>query len=264
MYSLLFTLYYYCCNHSFASKSTWCYPWWPQHPFFCKCLLTGRNSVKFISFDIWPKDYDSQIQIHVLKKSCPCPYPCCWWWWWCYISVRQPGPCITLRSASYTCNMTTLHVRRCQALICQNLPTVFNISKIRLTLHNYATIQHFNISNMLKTQSIIRLCIYSPVLFWFKSPIPWIQYTIFSVHHIHIPSHIFVFNKITNLAFIPRNILHIQRNIPILFLNSWQYGLEVNGHYNVGLNFLTSKRSHGYNKAGTRAIKVSSRAWNEG
>ena len=100
------------------------------------------------------------------------------------------GPCITLRSASYTCNMTTLHVWRCPALICQNLPTVFNISKIRLTLHNYATIQHFNISNMLKTQSIIRLCIYSPVLFWFKSPIPWIQYTIFSVHHIHIPSHI--------------------------------------------------------------------------
>ena len=122
-------------------------------------------------------------------------------WWWCYISVRQPGPCITLRSASYTCNMTTLHVRRCQALICQNLPTVFNISKIRLTLHNYATIQHFNISNMLKTQSIIRLCIYSPVLFWFKSPIPWIQYTIFSVHHIHIPSHIFVFNKYNKFSF---------------------------------------------------------------
>ena len=75
-----------------------------------------------------------------------------------------PGPCITLRSASYTCNMTTLHVWRCPPLICQNLPTVFNVSKIRLTLHNYATIQHFNISNILKTQSIIRLGIYSPGL----------------------------------------------------------------------------------------------------
>ena len=112
-------------------------------------------------------------------------------------SVPPPGPCITLRSASYTCNMTRLHVWRCPPLICQNLPTVFNVSKIRLTLHNYATIQHFNISNILKTQSIIRLCIYSPVLFWFKYPIQWIQYTIFSVHQIsHIlSSHIFVFNK---------------------------------------------------------------------
>ena len=86
---------------------------------------------------------------------------------WCIMMLHQcapPGPCITLRSASYTCNMTTLHVWRCPPLICQNLPTVFNVSKIRLTLHNYATIQHFNISNILKTQSIIRLGIYSPGL----------------------------------------------------------------------------------------------------
>ena len=139
-------------------------------------------------------------------SSCPC--------WWCIMMLHQcapPGPCITLRSASYTCNMTTLHVWRCPPLICQNLPTVFNVSKIRLTLHNYATIQHFNISNILKTQSIIRLWIYSPVLFWFKYPIPWIQYTIFSVHQIsHIISSPLVFlflTSITNLTLIPRIIV---------------------------------------------------------
>ena len=93
-------------------------------------------------------------------SSCPC--------WcgvlWCYISARR------LDHVSRWDLLVTLVIwprsmyGAAHYWSVKNLPTVFNVPKIRLTLHNYATIQHFNISNILKTQSIIRLGIYSPGL----------------------------------------------------------------------------------------------------